>query len=209
MHDMSMIHYFQVKTGRHRDHDDEEAEKKAKQADDAGQPQFTDDNVPAKHKPYLDRELGFDDYVEILQSRVDEQWTALDAAAFAQIDFENLGHPDVLLRIFAFLAQEPLNQIALKKGRQMLMLQQGAASPTEELDRQLRKRYPDHRLFEPAKRLVKLPGDDESEISKVRDMFAEQENEKTKVAGGINFKQYVNFFKTFCRMPGEHDRVVR
>lgn len=129
---------------------------------------------------------------------------------FVQIDFDNLGHPEIMIRIFSFLAQEPVHKMALKKGRQMLKNHQGITVHKDEMDRQLSKRYPTHRLFEVNVKKLKLPDDNQVEMQKVKDLFSENDDEQSRIGQtGINFKQYVNFFKTFCRMPGEHEREVR
>ena len=58
---MSQIYYYQVKTGRLK----EGAEEKPKDEEEKDQI-FTDDNVPAKYRPYLDREIRYSDYIEML-----------------------------------------------------------------------------------------------------------------------------------------------
>ena len=75
----------------------------------------------------------------------------------------------------------------------------------------MRKKYPGFKLF-----LVTVPKApprheaEEAEKKKVMDMVMMNMNEKTRIGkDGINLKIYVNFFKTFCRMPGEHEREVR
>jgi len=75
--------------------------------------------IPVAVKPYLDKELNFDLFLELLTEKVDEQRVTLDLKAFKEIDFSQHGVPLLILEIMAFLTKETRDVIFDKKISQL------------------------------------------------------------------------------------------
>jgi len=107
--------YFQKKngTGRFPYEDEDDVSQGKNERDDL----FGNQSVPANIKPFMDKEVNFKLYTDLLMEKTDLQRIFLDSQGLAKVQFQNFGIPEIVIRIFAFLAQEPPEQIALKKGR--------------------------------------------------------------------------------------------
>jgi hypothetical protein len=75
--------------------------------------------IPVAVKPYLDKELNFDLFLELLTEKVDEQRVTLDLKAFKEIEFSQHGVPLLILEIMAFLTKETRDVIFDKKISQL------------------------------------------------------------------------------------------
>ena len=65
----------------------------------------------------MDKDVNFGLFTDILMTKLDLQRAKMDQKAFCSIDFPCFGLPDVIVRLFSFLAQEPPHLMGLKKGR--------------------------------------------------------------------------------------------
>lgn len=137
----------------------------------------------------------------------------MDSQTLAHVQFENFGMPEIVVRLFAFLAQEPRELIAIKKGRQLVQqnLGQDAHLSANEIESELKRMFPDHPHFIPKqekkKKRKNLSQIDSSTLDGVEkeqkdlsDFY--DDNEKH-----INIRVYMNFFKSFCRLPDDEEQT--
>ena len=76
--------------------------------------------IPMAVKPYLNKELNFDLYLQLLTEKVDPQRVRIDLKTFKTIDFSQHGVPLLILEIMAFLTKESRESIFEKKINQLL-----------------------------------------------------------------------------------------
>ena len=62
--------------------------------------------------------VNFQLYCDLMMQKNDKMRITLDEKQFGNIQFSTYGFPDLMIRLFAFLAQELPSEIAAKKGRQ-------------------------------------------------------------------------------------------
>jgi hypothetical protein len=67
---------------------------------------FEEEAVPTNLKPLMNKEVNFKLYCDMLMKKTDKQRINIDINDFANIKFSNFGTPEIVIRLFSFLAQE-------------------------------------------------------------------------------------------------------
>lgn len=73
--------------------------------------------VPQQFKPYMNREVNFKLFQEILMERIDKSRVTIKLQEFQRIEFSEMGFPRLLTRIFALLLQEQHRVMVERKAR--------------------------------------------------------------------------------------------
>lgn len=73
--------------------------------------------IPVSMKPYIDKELNFQIFIDILTERVDLLRVSLNLQEFYSLNFQNIGLPKVVLQFFAFISNKTFDEIVEKKAK--------------------------------------------------------------------------------------------
>ena len=71
--------------------------------------------IPTEVKPLMKKNVNFKLYCDMLMEKNDKQRVTIDLNQFCKIRFSNCGLPEIIVRLFSFLAQELPSDIAKKK----------------------------------------------------------------------------------------------
>jgi len=106
--------------------------------------------VPATMKPYINREVNFKMFTEILTERIDKSRISITLPEFQQIEFCEMGLPRFVTRILALLTQEPHRDLVRKKARHVYGLEEydRLLEPRLELEEANRRQDADGELFD-------------------------------------------------------------
>ena len=142
--------------------------------------------VPPKMRPFIDKEINFDLFLEMLTERVDEQRVRLTPKQFNEIEFTQHGLPHIVLEIMCFLTRATKESIMHKKLEQLV----------PELMGNLKKRK--------SERIENMV--DEQYSKEVLEM----KRARLNFGKYIQFQRYEQFFRLFCRNPYvEHHLFLR
>ena len=59
--------------------------------------------VPSHIKPYLNTEVNFDVFINLLSDKVDLQRVSMTPKQFKNIEFSYYGYPKIVIELFSFL----------------------------------------------------------------------------------------------------------
>ena len=75
--------------------------------------------IPAEVRPLMKKQINFKLYCSMLMEKNDKQRITIDLYQFQKIRFSNNGLPEIIVRLFSFLAQELPQEMAKKKSEQL------------------------------------------------------------------------------------------
>lgn len=65
---------------------------------------FEEETIPNHCKPYMQKEVNFKLYCDMLMKKTDKQRINIDIIDFTKIKFSNFGMPEIIIRLYSFLA---------------------------------------------------------------------------------------------------------
>ena len=138
--------------------------------------------IPTEVKPLMKKNVNFKLYCDMLMEKNDKQRVNIDLNQFCKIRFSNCGLPEIIVRLFSFLAQELPAEMAKKKSTQLF-----GASTKQGINLQLKI----------AKSIKENGVQNEVSIDEFKNLKYVYEKLKDK----INMNIYLKFFRSFCRQP--------
>ena len=128
--------------------------------------------------------VNFQLYCDLMMQKNDKMRITLDEKQFGNIQFSTYGFPDLMIRLFAFLAQELPSEIAAKKGRQF----------SWKLEEQ--KEDDTYSTLQATSERFQLDDKSVEEFKRIKEC-------KRTFEGKINFDLYLAFFRTLCKQPDD------
>ena len=77
-----------------------------------------DISIPLDIKPIMKKQINFKLYCDMLMEKTDKGRITIDLLQFCKIKFSNHGLPEIIVKLFSFLAQELPEEMAQKKAVQ-------------------------------------------------------------------------------------------
>lgn len=146
--------------------------------------------IPNEVKPFLEKEINFELFQQLLTEKVDMERVTLTQKEFREIKFSNKGIPQLMVKIFCFLTQLDEDDFIILKFDQLY----------PGLGETIRHQFMRRDTIQNYETMDRLSHQEEIDLKEQKEIFKDF----------INFKVYEQFFRVLCKNKhAEHQYNLR